>query len=175
MHRSVLSVVSSLLGVAVLLIAGAASARRAPPADVPPVVSGGVRFEAPHFGNPCGQSGGCVVARDDATGAQQWAVKVYCTSYSSGLERDVQDVFITALAMENGSVAVTDEKGRHFLIDVSTQAVSGDSGGCGLGGCSASPGSPSSLAWLAVGALGLRGRGLRSRARSSSRAATGGR
>jgi hypothetical protein len=116
-----------------------ASAKRAPPAAVPAVVHEGRRYEAPHFINPCGQNGGCVVARDDATGAQLWALKVYCTKYDSQLETDVQEVFITSLAVEGGRLGVTDEKSRHFAVDLGTRAVSGDSNGCGggtHGGCS---------------------------------------
>jgi len=116
-----------------------AQGKRSPPAEVPPVSSEGVRYEAPHFNNPCGQNGGCVVAYDAASGALLWSVKVYCTHYDAQLETDVQDVFITSLAVDNAKVDVTNEKGLHFAIDLRTQAVSGDARGCSASsarGCS---------------------------------------
>jgi hypothetical protein len=125
----------ALLALALLTLAGAAAAKRAAPFVVAPVVKNGIRYEAPHFGNPCGQNGGCVVAVD-GSGAQLWDVKVYCTHYDSAKERDVQDVFITGLSLEGDSLAVSDEQGRHFSIDLDTHAVSGDPSGCNASGCS---------------------------------------
>jgi hypothetical protein len=126
------------------LLASTALAKRAPPADVPPVVEGNVRYEAPHFAfeNPCDQNGGCLVAYDNTTNAVMWSVKVYCTHYDPGLEQDVQDVFITSLAVESGQVLVTNEKGQHFSINPLTQDVSGDARNCGDesgGGCAFLP------------------------------------
>ena len=137
-HRTLLIA----LAAGITFSANPAIAKRAAPADVPPVVYDGARYEAPHFSNPCGQNGGCVVAYDDATGAQLWALRVYCTQYDPNLETDVQDVFITSLAVENGQLNVTNEKGLHFAIDLHTQDVSGDARGCqeaAAAGCTYSP------------------------------------
>ena len=123
-----------------------AQGKRSAPAEVPPVVSDGVRYEDPHTDNPCGQNGGCVVAYDDASGALLWSLKVYCTQYDPQLEQDVQDVFITSLAVDNGQLDVTNEKGLHFAIDLQTHAISGDARGCSepvAGGCEFSPASAS--------------------------------
>lgn len=129
---------------AIALPASDALAKRLPPADVPPVVDGNVRYEAPHAAveNPCGQNGGCVVAYDNTTNTVLWWVKVYCTHYDPGLEEDVQDVFITSLAVKNGQVLVSNEKGQQFSIDPATQQVTGDPRGCddgGRGGCAFPP------------------------------------
>ena len=136
----------------IVLVPTFAQGKRSPPVEVPPVISEGVRYEAPHFNNPCGQNGGCVVAYDDASGALLWWAEVYCTQYDTQLETDVQDVFITSLAIDNGNLNVTNEKGLHFAIDLRTQAVSGDARGCSdsaAGGCSFAAGActPSSLRW----------------------------
>jgi len=135
-------------------------AKREPPADVPPVVSGNVRYEAALFMTPCdpNQNGGCVVAYDNTSNAQLWAVKVYCTKYDSYLEQDVQDVFITSLALSSTSqLQVSNEAGKHFTIDPTTQKVSGDTTGCSgrsSSGCSYAP-SSSQTSWLVVCGLVL--------------------
>jgi hypothetical protein len=135
----------------VFLGAGVASAKRAAPPDVAAVVHEGRRYEAPHFDNPCGQSGGCVVAREDFTGKPLWALKVYCTSYDTSRERDLQDVFITGLSLQDGKLAVTNEKGHTFLIDLTTHEVTGDDRGCSsAGGCSYSPRARTAPVFLAA-------------------------
>ena len=123
-HAQVAFLVTLLVGIA--LSPNLAQGKRSPPADIPPVVGEGVRYEAPHYNNPCGQNGGCVVAYDDASGAQLWSVKVYCTQYDAQVETDVQDVFITSLTVENGQLNITNEKGLHFAIDLRTREISAD-------------------------------------------------
>jgi hypothetical protein len=110
-----------------VLVPCLALADRLRPAEVPPVVDGNVRYEAPHGGfgnpgNPCGQIGGCVVAYDSTTDALLWSVKVCCISYDPNLEQDVQWVFITSLSFENGQLLVTNESGLHFAIDLQSRA-----------------------------------------------------
>lgn len=143
-----------------VLASTVAMAKRQAPAEVPPVTNGNVRYEAPHFTNPCDQNGGCVVAYDNATNAVVWSIRVYCTHYDTSLETDVQDVFITSLAVENGQILVTNEKGRHFTIDPATQQVTGDARGCDggtSGGCSYLAARPMPTAGWLVGALGVLG------------------
>ena len=66
-------------------------------------------------------------------------VQVYCTAYDPFLEQDVQDVFITSLALANGVLSVVDEKGRQFQISTTTRVVTGATGGCIRQGCSSAP------------------------------------
>lgn len=135
-----------------------AHGKRSPPEDIPPVVNEGVRYEAPHFDNPCGQNGGCIVAFDDASGTLLWSVNAYCTRYDPQLETDAQDVFITSLSVNDGQLNVTNEKGLHFAIDLRTQAISGDARGCpdSTGsGCSLSPTSRSPRLLLLAGAAAV--------------------
>ena len=152
-----------------MLLASHAFAKRTAPAEVPPVVDGNVRYEAPHFSNPCGQNGGCVVAYDDSSNAMLWSVQVYCTRYDPNLETDVQDIFITSLAVQNGQILVTNEKGQRFTIDPATRRVDGDARGCdGSDGCSllARPWAPrTALAAAGLGFLGLAGMILRRKRR----------
>jgi outer membrane protein assembly factor BamB len=134
--------------------------KRAAPAEISPVVSGDVRYEAPHFNNPCEQAGGCVVAYDNGTNALLWSVKVYCTLYDPGLEQDVQDVFITSLSVENEKVQISNEKGLHFAIDPATLKVTGDERGCAEGsssGCIYLPARSIATSDGIIGILGIIG------------------
>jgi hypothetical protein len=163
----------SLIGCALFLAASSASAKRMLPPDVAAVINGSVRYEAPHFNTPCAQNGGCLVAYDNTTNAQLWAVKVYCTKYDPSLEQDVQDVFVTSLALENAKLQVANEKGQHFAIDPQTQEVTGDARGCEQqipsGGCSYAPSRTTSrLGWAAL-CLGLACLRSRKKARSVDR------
>lgn len=145
-----------MLGVA-LVLSLPALARRTAPLEVAPVVIEGVRYEVPHFNNPCAQNGGCVVARDVATGAQLWWAKVYTTAYDPFLERDVQDVFITSLSEQLGNLQGTDEKGRPFSVDVGSKAARGP-------GCTTIAASPAT-GWWALAALMLARRRVAARTR----------
>jgi MYXO-CTERM domain-containing protein len=144
----------------VVLLAGHAFAKRAAPTEVPPIVDGNVRYEAPHFNNPCGQTGGCVVAYDNASNAVLWSVQVYCTHYDTSVETDVQDVFITSLAVDHGQVLVTNEKAQHFTIDPASKRIAGDATGCDGGasdGCSVLDTPSTAMGSRMVGVLGLLG------------------
>lgn len=138
-------------------------AKRVPPADVPPVVSGNVRYEVPHFMTPCtpNQNGGCVVGYDNASNAQLWALQVYCTKYNPNLEQDVQDVFITSLTLDaNNQLQVTNEAGKHFTIEPTTQKVTGDATGCSeksSSGCSYTGDRSETPMLLLLSALGIVG------------------
>lgn len=156
----------ALVWTAVVLAGPSAWAKRVAPAPVPPVVSGNVRYEAPHSTNPCDpdQVGGCVVAYDNTSNAQLWAVQVYCTKYDSNLEADVQWVFINSLTLSSsGQLQVANEAGKHFTIDPQTQKVSGDATACGeksSSGCSYAPARskvPTYVLFAVMGLVGLLG------------------
>jgi hypothetical protein len=121
---------------AMLVFTAVALAKRLPPPDVAPVLHNGRRYEVPHFNNPCGQNGGCVVAYDAASNEELWHQKVYCTKYDEVLERDVQDVFITSLQVEGSRLRLVDEKSRTFFLEMNGGSVSGAKRGCDSGGCS---------------------------------------
>lgn len=146
------------LAMVVIVLAGVAHAKRQPPVEVAPVVAAEVRFEAPHFSNPCGQHGGCVVAFNASTNEQLWWVQVYTTNYDLFLERDVQDVFITSLTVNGDALEVADETGRHFVVDLGTHRL--------RGGCSSAPGP----LWFGLAALVLASLTRRGRASLTSNA-----
>lgn len=102
------------------------SMKREGPAPVTPVVIGQVRYEAPHFAGEVGgsQNGGYLTASDIASGERLWTLRIYETAYDAARERDVQDVFITALAdLGGGQLEVRDEDGRRFVVDLARRAV----------------------------------------------------
>jgi hypothetical protein len=97
------------------------SAKRAGPAPVEPVVSDGLRIEVMPWTQGCGlaQNGGFLAGFDVSSGALRWLLQVYSTDYDPRRERDVQDVFITALRPLPGGrdLLVEDELGRRFRVD----------------------------------------------------------
>jgi glucose/arabinose dehydrogenase len=101
--------------------------KRAPPPEVAPVVIGSVRYEPLLDGKARGrgQNGGDLVARDAATGAELWTLRVYPIAYAPNLEADKQDVFIVdvAAAGDGRILLVTDERGRHYRVDTLTRTV----------------------------------------------------
>ena len=105
-------------------------ADRLPPDAVAPLTIGGVRYEAIHWGRRRGldQDGGYIAAIDADSGRELWTLKVYSTAIDPAMERDVQDVFITALGktLFGGKLKVTDELGRRYLVDPKTRSVGPD-------------------------------------------------
>lgn len=97
--------------------------KRSAPQDVPPVIQDGIRYEATHFDNPCGQNGGCVAAFDAQTGTQLWSLRLYSPRYDQGVERDVQEVFVKSLRIDGGRLVATTEDNTSFVIDPAARAV----------------------------------------------------
>ncbi len=110
---------------AVAPAAPALQAKRVGPKSVAPVTVGGVRYEALPWGKKhgLGQNGGYLATFDAKTGAELGLIKVYEIKYDPKLEADVQDVFISRLDSIDGGLAVTDERGRRYLVDVATKSV----------------------------------------------------
>jgi hypothetical protein len=103
------------------------SAKRAPPAPVPPLTIGSMRIDVVHWARDdgFGQNGGVLRATDLNTGAELWTLKVYTIDYDASRETDVQDIFITSVrkAIFGNRLIVKDERGRRFKIDLATRAV----------------------------------------------------
>ena len=106
---------------------------RGAPKEVPPVVHGEVEIVVIHFGTKSGstQNGGYIEARDRATGKKLWGIQVYTTVYDENRERDVQDVFITAMKLteqwvngeESRVLVVQDGKQREYIVDLKNLEV----------------------------------------------------
>ena len=105
-------------------------ADRLPPPTVPPLTIGGVRYEAIHWGRERGldQDGGYIAAIDAASGQELWTLKVYSIAIDPAMERDGQDVFIKTLGKTffGGKLKITDERGRHYLVDPATRSVTAE-------------------------------------------------
>lgn len=85
------------------------SAKRRVP-RVSPVTLGDTRYEVVRGARSRGfnQNGGVLAAVDVRSGKELWTVQVYETRYDDKEERDVQDVFITHMAIS--------EDRKHLLI-----------------------------------------------------------
>ena len=102
--------------------------KRAGPDPVEPVLIDGIRIEAVHWGKGLGsgQNGGYIAAYDTSTGERLWTLQVYQTDYDRQRERDVQDVFISHLSVNEpgGELRVIDEEGREYIVNLLSRTVS---------------------------------------------------
>ncbi len=108
-----------LIVCAVVLLPCLASAKRAAPAKVEPVIYQGVQFVAP---NDDGRRG-YIEARDDRTNKKLWELTVLTNHIDPKLEEDIQWVFIEKLSARDGTLMVTSERGKTYQIDLKTKAV----------------------------------------------------
>ncbi|MCX7010509.1 MAG: hypothetical protein NTY53_25245 [Kiritimatiellaeota bacterium] len=109
--------IPSLLIVASLLLVAVATAKRAAPAGVAPVVHEGLEYRAPQ------EKQGVVEAWEQATGKLLWEQQVYAVKRNPQLEQDVQDVFITKLELAAGKLLITNEKQARYALDLKTRKV----------------------------------------------------
>ncbi len=105
------------------LCISAAYGKRKPPPLVSPVDHDGVRYFAVLWGVDFGeqQNGGFVEARDLKDRHLVWRAKVYITKYDDAIERDVQDLFITAMGIENGQLVVVNENHEKYIVNLKTR------------------------------------------------------
>jgi hypothetical protein len=101
-----------------LVLVASADAKRKAPNPVTPVVANGVRYSAVMNGRD-----ESVSAVDAVSGRELWRATVFHNQYDPSLENDVQDVFITDLALQGVTLLVKDEKSRMFSIDLKTRTV----------------------------------------------------
>lgn len=100
------------------------SSSRIPAPSVPPVTTGGVRYEQVKNGLLAGfdQMGGYLAAFDAQSGKQLWTLRVYENRRSSDKEGDVQDVFFKAMALQpDGTLVIENERGARFVVDPKTR------------------------------------------------------
>ena len=102
-----------------MLLPSLASAKRAVPAKVEPVIHGGIRYVAP---NDNGRRG-YIEAWDILTNKKLWELGVFTNRIDPKLEEDVQWVFIKALIVGDGTLTVTSERGKTYQIDLKTRAI----------------------------------------------------
>ncbi len=103
------------------------SAKRVGPPSVDALVVGNVRYEAVHWGRARGlpQNGGYIAALDVNTEQELWIAQVYVVTYQPRLETDVQDIFITAMALspDGRALLISNEAGRHFVLNLADRIV----------------------------------------------------
>ena len=118
--------------IAVLSTPQFALAKRGVPKPLPALVNGGVKYIAPAvmpnyssiYGvSTCPAQSMCVEARTKKSGKLLWQVEVYKIRYDPNLEQDVQDIFISSLAIDRGKLVVRNEGGATFIIDLKTRSV----------------------------------------------------
>ncbi|MCB1813140.1 MAG: hypothetical protein KDK04_15680 [Candidatus Competibacteraceae bacterium] len=102
-------------------------AKRLPPAEVESVVYAGVRYSVPHWGfeNDAKQNGGYVLATKIKTDKILWRKRIYKIFYKPAMEKDGQDVFITALEVlqDEKSLLITNEKNSQYKLNLETLKV----------------------------------------------------
>ncbi len=112
------------LGIAlcVLVLSMTASevwAKRAAPKPVSPVSHDGVRYAAPNLDGTEGK----IEARSESSGKMLWEVVIYRIKIDPHLEKDVQWVFITKLAIQQNKLHVANEKNEEYTLDLATRKV----------------------------------------------------
>ncbi|HEX3228468.1 MAG TPA: hypothetical protein VHQ95_05850 [Pyrinomonadaceae bacterium] len=96
-----------------------ASAKRAAPARVEPVIQDGIRYVAP---NDDGRRA-YIEAWDGQTNKKLWELTVFTNRIDPKLEEDVQWVFIDKLGARDGTLMVKSESGNTYQVDLKTKAV----------------------------------------------------
>jgi len=66
---------------------------------------------------------GVVVATDQPSRKKLWQKRIYRVTRNPALESDVQDVFITSLAIEGNALIIRNERGEQFVLELSTRKV----------------------------------------------------
>lgn len=99
--------------------------KRVAPPKVNAVTVGKLRFDAIHWGRSrgFGQNGGYIAALDADSGRELWTLKVYDVTYDSGMEQDVQDVFIEEMKADGDKLVITDENDRRYVVDPASRTV----------------------------------------------------
>ena len=108
-----------LIAFATAALSTSASAKRTAPTEVDPVIHEGIRYVAP---NADGRRA-YVEAWDAQTSKKLWELTVFTNPIDPKLEEDVQWVFIKSLAVRDGKLMVTSERGATYQIDLHTRAV----------------------------------------------------
>lgn len=92
-------------------------AKRSPPEPVAPVKSGNIEYRVDH------RQMGCVEAWDLEHKEMLWRRQIYTVRYQPDLERDVQDVFITAIELKDKTLTVKNERQSAYALDLDSLDV----------------------------------------------------
>jgi hypothetical protein len=108
-----------LCAVLLAAVAASAEAKRGAAKVVEPVIIDSVQYSAPADPDLMG----FVVATDISSGKELWRQRIYRVPIKPTLERDVQWVFITSLSRHDHSLLISNERGEHFTLDLTTRKV----------------------------------------------------
>ena len=106
-------------------------AKRALPKKVESVARDGIRYSAPVFSESSNhkQLSGYIQAWDTRANKKLWELKVYDIKYDPGLEKDVQEIYITSLTFDSaGNLIVANEAGEEYKVEPATKKVTKKSG-----------------------------------------------
>jgi hypothetical protein len=92
-------------------------AKRIEPKPVSPVTVGSITYSAPRH------LMGVVVATDTVTKKEIWRKHIYRIHYTSSLEKDVQDIFISSLVLEDDNLLISNERGECFSLNLKSRKV----------------------------------------------------
>lgn len=106
-----------ILGALTVLFYSNVHAKRAAPTKVKPVASGTMEYRAPQ------SQIGCIEAWNTESNEMSWRRQIYVIKYQSGLERDIQDIFITNLRLTENQLIVSNESNSEYSLDLNTLEV----------------------------------------------------
>lgn len=119
-----------IFGMGVLFLSYPVEAKRSAPKKAEPVVFQNIKYLAPAFteSNNHKQLSGYIEAWDTRANKKLWELKIYDIKYDPGLEKDVQEIYITSLRIEYGKLIVTNEAGEEYEVELATKKVTKRSG-----------------------------------------------
>ena len=100
-----------------LIFAPLSWGKRLLPPEVQPVSDGPVEYRAPH------RQMGFIEAWDVEADQLLWLRQIYVVKHRLDLERDVQDVFIVSLELENGYLLLTNERSSTYKLNLDSLEV----------------------------------------------------
>ena len=111
--KSILLIGTIIILLNLILIYSSAYAKRKSPSKVRPIVYKDIIITVSN------KKLGVIEAwdyREGKKGKKLWEKNIYSVKYKPNLEKDVQDVFITELKIDDNSLIITNEKGERFSL-----------------------------------------------------------
>lgn len=122
-----MSNLKTILFITLTLTGNALFAKRTAPVDIEPIIYQGIKYTVLHWSkdNGSNQNGGYILATLQKSGKKVWGKQLYKTNYSSDLENDIQDVFISSMSLthDHQYLLVTNENGQVYKVDLSSQKI----------------------------------------------------
>lgn len=129
MIKKIILLIMLLLSITTILSCSnnVVSAKRLAPAEVAPIRYKGVEYRVVNFGFENGgkKNGGYVVAVRLSDKKKLWGKHIYQVKHETGLERDVQDVFIVSMTLlkKKNCLKIVNENQETFLVKLSNAHI----------------------------------------------------